>query len=207
MPLDIQFQHVNSSKRKVTTHFVKREPNNIFTVETFWLHTVYVLFFIDLNTRQVYLAGCTEQPNSDWLTQQARQLTWQLADERAGLLPLRFLIHDRDAKFSHAFEAVFAAAGMETLLTPCHSPQANAIGERCIRSVRQECLDPIIVLNQRHLRSVLVAYIDFYNRARPHQGIQQHTPIAIPDAAPLDKPIGRRDVLGGLFHDYFRQAA
>ena len=123
------------------------------------------------------------------------------------MLPRRFLIHDRDAKFSHAFEAVFAAVGMETLLTPCHSPRANAIAERWIRSVRQECLDPIIVLNQRHLRSLLVAYIDFYNRARPHQGIQQHTPIAIPDAASLDKPIGRRDVLGGLFHDYFRQAA
>ncbi len=104
---------------------------DFFTVETLWLHTVYVLFFIDLNTRRVYLAGCTEEPNSAWITQQARQLTWQLEDERAGLPPLRFLIHDRDTKFSRSFEAVFAVAWIEPVLTAL----PFATGQRHCRTV------------------------------------------------------------------------
>jgi putative transposase len=159
-----------------------------------------------VNTRRVYLAGCTDQPDSAWVTQQARQLTWQLGEARAGAEPLRFLIHDHDAKFTAAFDTVFTAEGMEIVLTPCQAPQANAIAERWVRSVRQECLDPIVVLGQRHLCSVLIEYIDFYNRARPHQGIGQQTPIVRP-ACPTAGAIGRREVLGGLQHDYFRQAA
>jgi len=179
---------------------------DFFTVETLRLHTVYVQFFIELGTRRVYLAGGTEHPDSAWIAQQARQLTWQLADARAGLEPLRFLIHDHDPKFTPSFDAVFAAEGMEIVLTPCHAPRANAIAERWIRSVRQEALDPLIVLGQWHLRHVLVEYVDFYNRARPHQGIEQGTPIRRPAYA-TEGPIGRREVLGGVLHDYFRQAA
>ena len=119
---------------------------------------------------------------------------------------MRFLIHDHDPKFTQSFDAVFVAEGMEIVLTPCHAPQANAFAERWIRSVRQDALDPIVVLGQRHLRRVLVEYVDFYNRARPHQGIEQGTPIPRPAYAP-EGPIGRREVLGGVLHDYSRQAA
>jgi len=179
---------------------------DFFTVETLWLDTLYVLFFIELKTRRVYFAGCTDQPDSAWVTQQARQLTWQLGEARADAEPLRFLIHDHDTRFTAAFDAVFGAQGMEIVLTPCQAPQANAFAERWVRSVRQECLDPIVVLGQRHLRSALIEYVDFYNHTRPHQGIQQHAPI--PRAAcPTTGSIGRREVLGGLLHDYIRQAA
>jgi hypothetical protein len=148
------------------------------------------------------------------VTQQARQIAWQLGEARTGAEPLRFLIHDHDTKFTAAFDTVFAAEGMEIVLTPYQAPRANAFADdrrerqrqRWVRSVRQECLDPIVVLGQRHLRSVLTEYIDFYNRARPHQGIQQQRPIASP-ARPTTGAIGRREVLGGLLHDYFRQAA
>ncbi len=99
------------------------------------------------------------------MTQQARQLTWQLADDRAAGEPLRYLIHDRDSKFTPAFDAVFEAEGMKIVLTPRHTPQANAIAERWIRSIREEALDPIIVLGQRHLHRVLGEYVAFYNRA------------------------------------------
>jgi transposase InsO family protein len=179
---------------------------DFFTVETLWLKTIYVLFFIELNTRRVYLAGCTDHPDSAWVAQQARQLTWTLGEARGDAEPLRFLIHDHDTKFGAAFDTVFATEGMEIVLTPCQTPQANAVAERWVRSVRQECLDPIVVLGQRHLRNVLIEYVDFYNRARPHQGIQQHTPLAQP-ARPPQGVIHRREVLGGLLHDYFRQAA
>jgi hypothetical protein len=97
---------------------------------------------------------------------------------RAGGESLRFLIHDHDTKFTAAFDTVFAAEGMEIILTPCQAPQANAVAERWVRSVRQECLDQIVILGQRHLHSVLTEYLDFYNCARPHQGIQQHTPCS-----------------------------
>ncbi len=179
---------------------------DFFTVETLWLKTLHVLFFIELNTRRIYLAGCTDHPDAVWVTQQARQLTWQLADERDGREPLRYLIHDRDSKFTPAFDAVFEAEGMKIVLTPRHTPQANAVAERWIRSVREEALDPIIVLGQQHLQRVLVEYVAFYNRARPHQGIEQQTPIPRP-ACTREGSIGRREVLGGVLHDYYHQAA
>ena len=121
-----------------------------------------------MGTRRVYLAGCTRHPNSAWVTQQARQLTWQLQEQDS---PMRFLFHDRDTKFSGSFEAVFAAEGIETVLTPYRAPNANAIAERWVRSVRNECLDQILIANETHLHRVLTEYIGYYNAARPHQGL------------------------------------
>src|SRR5204862_2855518 len=94
-----------------------------FTVETVNLQTLYVLFFIELRTRRVHLAGCTANPDSAWVTQHARQFTWELADSSQ---PMRFLIRDRDAKFSASFDRVFEAEGIEVVLTPFHAPKANA---------------------------------------------------------------------------------
>ena len=179
---------------------------DFFTVETVWLQTLYVLFFIELGTRRVYLAGITEHPNSVWVTQQARQLTWQLLADRSGAEPLHFLIHDHDTKFSTAFDTVFVAEEMEIVGTPPRAPQANAFAERWVRTVRTECLDQVLILDQHHLKHVLVEYIEFYNHSRPHQGLNQNIPMVLPTSV-MDNPIGRHDVLGGIIHDYHRRAA
>ena len=149
------------------------------------------------------MAGCTAQPDSAWVTQQARQILWQFQDREQCL---RFLIHDRDTKFTRAFETVFAAEGIETVLTPYHAPNANAFAERWIRSVRQECLDRLFIINQVHLRRVLREYVDYYNTARPHQGLDQQAPISFP-SGPVTGTIVCRNVLGGILLDYRRQVA
>ncbi len=176
---------------------------DFFTIEAAFLQTVYVLFFIELGTRRVYLAGCTDKPDSAWVVQQARQMVWQLQDQEACI---RFLIHDRDTKFTGAFETVFAAEGIETIPTPYQAPNANAFAERWVRSVRQECLDRLLIVNQAHLRRVLQEYANYYNRARPHQGLDQQAPLPFP-RGPMTGPVCCRDVLGGILHDYRRQAA
>ncbi len=175
---------------------------DFFTVETAWLKTVYVMFFIELGSRQVHLAGCTTNPTSAWVTQQARQFSWKIQD---GTLPVRFLIHDRDTKFTPAFDTVFTSEDVSIIRTPVRAPNANAFAERWVRSVREECLDRLLIFNERHLRRVLTTYIDYYNHARPHQGIDQRCPIPL-ESATRDGPIERRDILGGMIHDYRRAA-
>jgi putative transposase len=111
-------------------------------------------------------------------------------------LTTRFLIRDRDAKFTARFDRVFAAEGIEIIRTPYRAPRANAFAERWIRSAREECLDQLLILGQGHLRRVMREYIGYYNQARPHQGIEQRCPIPI-DSARTDGAVKRRDVLGG----------
>ena len=176
---------------------------DFFTVETVWLQTIYVLFFIELGSRRVHFAGCTAQPTAAWVTQQARHLSWQIQD---GTVPARFLIHDRDTKFAPAFDTVFAAEDVEIIQTPYRAPKANAIAERWIRSVREECLDQLVILNERHLQRVLTEYVTYFNHARPHQGINQQCPMSA-QPCPVGGPIQRRNVLGGIIHDYYREAA
>ena len=176
---------------------------DFFTVETIFLKRLYVLFFIELDMRRVHFAGITSNPNSFWTTQQARQIIWKLEEKQRAF---RFLIHDRDTKFTRSFDNVFRSVGMDIVRTPFRAPQANAYAERWIRSARQECLDHILILNERHLHHVLAEYVAFYNGSRPHQGINQQTPI--PRIEPNGKGVVvRRDVLGGIVHDYYRLAA
>jgi putative transposase len=182
---------------------------DFFTVETAWLKTLYVFFFIELGTRRVHFAGCTAHPTGEWVTQQARQLAWTLQDRRAEQderLPMRFLIHDRDAKFTSSFNAVFASEGIEIIRTPYRAPRANAFAERWIRSAREECLDRLLILGEAHLRRVVRDYVDYYNRARPHQGIEQRCPIPI-EPSRKEGLVKCRNVLGGVIHDYHREAA
>jgi putative transposase len=180
---------------------------DFFTVETAWLKTLYVLFFIELGSRRVHFAGCTPHPTGKWVTQQARQLTWKLEEEReerGELLPIQFLIHDRDAKFTGDFDAVLEAEGIEIIQTPYRAPRANAFAERWIRSAREECLDRLLIMSEAHLRRVIREYLDYYNRARPHQGIKQRCPIPI-EHAHKEGPVKCRNVLGGIIHDYHRE--
>ncbi len=175
---------------------------DFFTAETAWLRTLYVFFFIELGSRRVHFAGCTAHPTAEWVTQQARQLTWTLPDEQK---PMRFLIRDRDAKFTPRFDTVFEAEGIEIVRTPYRVPQANAFAERWIRSARAAVLDRVLIMSEAHLRRVMVEYIAYYNQRRPHQGIEQRCPI------PIDShsagPVKCRDVLGGIIHDYYQDAA
>jgi len=176
---------------------------DFFTVETAWLQTLYVLFFVELGSRRVHFAGCTAHPTAGWVTQQARQLTWTLQDE---VLPIRCLIRNRDAKFPVSFDTVFAAEGIKIIWTPYRAPRANAFAERWVRSVREECLDRLLITNEAHLRRVLTEYVAYFNKAQPHQGLDQQCPIPI-ERGRKDGPVHRRDVLGGIIHDYYREAA
>jgi transposase InsO family protein len=174
---------------------------DFFTVETIWLQTLYVLFFIELGTRRVHLAGVTAHPNQIRVTQQARQLLWKL---ESGASRMRFLIHDNDRKFTNTFDAIFESVGYHVIHTPYQAPNANAHAERWVRSVREECLDLILILNVTHLRRVLCEYIEaYYNVARPHQGLDQKIPMPPPPQR-IQGSVHRRPILGGLINDYYR---
>jgi transposase InsO family protein len=176
---------------------------DFFTVETLGLQTLYVLFFVEHGTRRVHLAGCTAHPTGDWVTQQARQIMWEFEDRE---LPIRYLIHDHDPKFTDAFDTVFEAEGVEIVDIPYHAPNANAYAERWVRTVREECLDQLIILNGRHLRRTLNEYVAHYNARRPHQSLDQDSPLGM---IPVSRqgPICYRQVLGGIIRDYYREAA
>ena len=176
---------------------------DFFTVETLFLKTLYVLVFIEIGSRRVHLAGCTDHPDRYWVTQQARQVHWNVEDRQPAI---HFLIHDNDGKFAPAFDTVFQAEHIHVIHTPFQAPNANAFAERWVRTVREECLDKLLIVNQTHLRRVLRSFIDYYNTARPHQGLDQHMPIP-PSVSDALGPVHCRDVLGGIIHDYFRKAA
>jgi transposase InsO family protein len=176
---------------------------DFFTVETLSLRRFYVLFFIELESRRVHLAGCTTNPTGAWVTQQARNLSFTGIFE-----PTRFLIHDRDSKFSGAFEEVFRSERVTVIQTPIRAPQANAYAERFVRTVRAECLDWLLIIGRRHLESVLRTYTAHYNRERPHRGLALLTPNSTnADPQTSHGEIKRRDRLGGLIHEYHRAAA
>ena len=177
---------------------------DFFTVETIWFQRLYVLFFIELSSRRVHVAGCTAFPSAEWVTQQGRQLTWALADHPE---PVRFLIRDRDQKFTDSFDEVFRSAGCEIIRTPFRVPQANGVAERFVRTVRAECLDRLLILNQQHLERAVALYADHYNGHRPHRALG----LKPPHPRPLLRTtitervairVERRDRLGGVIHEY-----
>jgi putative transposase len=179
---------------------------DFFTVDTVPLRRIYALFFIELGTRRVRLGGCTSRPNGSWVAQQARNLIIERGEHEQ---PLRFLVHDRDAKFGAAFDEVFQAEGVRVIRTPIQAPNANAHAERWVRTVREECLDWLLIAGRRQLERVLRTYVDHYNRQRPHRALA----LDCPDPAPKLRsfPAGtahirRRDRLGGLLHEYTRAA-
>ena len=137
------------------------------------------------------------------MTQQARNVGLDLADEG-----VRFLIYDRDSKYSGAFDEVFGTDGIRIVKTPVRSPQANAIAERFVRTIRTECLDWLLILNRRHLERVLRVFVDHYNTQRPHRALAQRSPE--PGMPPPTSTVGeirRHDRLGGLIREYYRDAA
>jgi putative transposase len=137
---------------------------DFLTVETALLQRVYVLFFISLATRRIEYIASSSNPHGRWMAQQARNLVMQLGDQHS----FRFLIHDRDTKFAHAFDEIFRTEGISLIRTPIQAPNANAHAERWVRTLRAECLDRILILDRRHLERVLRAYRRHYRgRDRP----------------------------------------
>ena len=174
---------------------------DFFTVDTVGFTRLYVLFVIELSTRQVHVLGVTDHPTGAFVTQVARNLVADLSDRGRSI---KFLIRDRDAKFTASFDEVFRSEGIRVIKTPVRSPRANAYAERWVRTVRTECLDRMLILGRGHLERVLREYVGHYNRRRPHRGIDLGVPTS---AAVLETPLPsarviRHDVLGGLIHEY-----
>jgi transposase InsO family protein len=180
---------------------------DFFTVDTIWLRRLYVLFFIELDTRRVHLAGVTTTPNGLWVTQQARNLLVVLGERGRQLC---FVLRDRDAKFSRSFDDVFRAEGAEMLVAPVQVPNANAYAERWIRTVRAECLDWLLIVGRGHLEQVLRVYVQHYNAHRAHRALQLQAPDPATGLTIVDEgregSVHRRDLLGGLLHEYRRAA-
>jgi hypothetical protein len=171
-----------------------------FTDDTLFLQTLYVLIFIEVGTRRVHFASCTAHPTQGWVTQQARQVVWKV---EGCIQPPRFLIHARDRKFTTSFDVVFTSEQIEVIRTPIRAP--NAYAERWVRTVREECLDKLLIFNEAHICRVLRDYVDYYNTARAHQGSSQRTPAPQPDRKQVGS-IRCRTVLG-IINDDYRDAA
>jgi transposase InsO family protein len=153
---------------------------------------------IELKSRKVIQVGVTRSPTDAWVAQQLREAT------PYGQAP-KYLIHDNDHKFGSCFARVATTSGVKLLTTPYHAPRANAICERFLRSVRQECLDHLLILQEKQLQRVLNGYVVYFNQARPHQGIGQQIPELCrsgPSAENAGNKVVARPVMGGLHHDY-----
>jgi putative transposase len=198
--------------RAQASHIV---ATDFFTVDTLGLKRLYVLFFIELGRRRVWITGVTDHPHGAWVAQQARNVTAAFEDDG---VQIEFLLRDRDTKYVSSFDTVFTGAGAQVLRTPYRTPNANAHAERFVKTVRTECLDHLLIVNARHLERVLRTYLRHYNDHRPHQGISQQIPRAgsvtrltasPPSLGDTDQlqprsfpRIHRHDRLGGLIHEY-----
>jgi putative transposase len=183
---------------------------DFFTVDTVWLRRLYVLAFISISSRRVEYFAITNKPDTAWMLQQARSLLMELDDHDR---QVRFLIHDRDAKFPHAFDSLLESDGVKVIHTPVRAPNANAHVERWVGTVRRECLDRLLILGRRQLEYVLRVYVTHYNARRPHRALDLRPPdstIRPPIAAaatPYSLQVDRGDLLGGLIHEYELAAA
>jgi transposase InsO family protein len=173
-------------------------------VDTVFLRRFYILIVIEHGRRRVHIAGITAHPTGAWVTQQARNLLMDLGDSAA---QYRFLIRDRDSKFTVAFDAVFAGAGIRVIRIPVRAPRANAIAERFIGTLRRECLDHLLITGPRHLAAVLREFVEHHNTHRPHRSLDQRPPVvATPSRfSAAIRPL-RRDRLRGLIHEYVQVA-
>jgi len=190
--------------------FLQAQAKTILAVDFFHVGTVFlrrlsVLPFIEHGTRRVHLAEITAHPTGERVIHQARNLLMNLEDQVDGL---KFLIRDRDTKFTAAFDAVFTAAGVRIIKMPVQAPRANALAERWIASARRECLNRMLITGEGHLRVVLSEYIDHYNTHRPHRALQQSPPAERPHPPSLGANVRvlRQNRLSGLIREYSQVA-
>jgi putative transposase len=161
---------------------------DFFSVDMIFFKRLYVLLFVHLATRRVLAATCTAEPNELRVTQQAQNLSWKLEDEG---IKLRFVIHDHDRKFAPKADTAFKSEGARVIVTPLMAPMANAHAERWVGSCRHECLDWMLIVNQRHLEAVLREYRSHYNDERPHRSRNLRPPASRGD--PIAPSMGRPD--------------
>ncbi|MGN9787977.1 integrase core domain-containing protein [Nonomuraea sp. ZG12] len=191
------------------SEFLRAQAEGILACDFFHCDTVlfkrlYCLVVMEISTRRVHVLGVTEHPTGPWVAQQARNLMIELGDRAQGF---RFLIRDRDTKFTTMVDEVFTAEGIRILKSPPRAPRANAFVERWIGGLRRELLDRILIVNARHLRCVLAAYETHFNEHRPHRSLGQAAPLrALLDPVEDDIKVIRRDRLGGLIHEYAQVA-
>jgi transposase InsO family protein len=175
------------------------------TVDTVWLRRLYVLAFISIGSRRIEYLACTSKPDTGWMLQQARNVLMELDDSDRRV---RFLIHDRDAKFPRAFDALLTGEKIKVIHTPVRAPNANAHMERWVGTIRRECFDRLLILGRRQLKHILRVYVQHYNRQRPHRSLDLSPPEASNQSyvraglRPRDLQVNRRDLLGGLIHEY-----
>jgi hypothetical protein len=172
------------------------------------LKRLYVLVFIEHGTRRLHLAGVTANPTGMWVSQQARNLAMELG---ARMDSLRFLVRDRDTKFTAVFDEVFRAGGVRIIKTPPQAPRANAICERVVGTLRREVFDQVLIFNEKHLSKILTEYAEPYNRHRPHQARDQRPPLEMTDTRPITdladaRSVRRQSILSGLINQYHRAA-
>jgi putative transposase len=172
-------------------------------VDTVLPQRLYVLVVLEIQTRAVHIVGVTAHPTGEWTAQQARNFLMDLG-ERAGRF--KFLLRDRDAKFTTVFDEVFAGNGTRVIKIPAQSPRANAFAERFVGTLRRECLDHLLILGEGHLRKVLAEFARHYNGHRPHQSLQQEPPRRPGSAVDITARIERQQVLSGLINEYRRAA-
>ena len=172
-------------------------------MDTVLLQRLYVLVVIEIQNRAVHILGVTAHPTGQWTAQQARTLLMDLG-ERAGRF--KFLLRDRDSKFTVVFDEVFAGSGTRVIRTPVRSPRANAFAERFVGTLRRECLDHLLILGEGHLRKVLAEFARHYNGHRPHQSLREEPPRRPGGAVDITARIERRQVLSGLINEYRRAA-
>ncbi|HEY8921882.1 MAG TPA: integrase core domain-containing protein [Candidatus Limnocylindria bacterium] len=187
-------------KQFLSAHAETLVAADFFSVDTIFFKRLYVLIYVHLASRRVLLASCTSEPNAAWVTQQARNLSWKLEDEG---IKLSVLIHDRDKKFALQADRVLQSQGARVILTPLMAPKANAYAERWIGNCRRECLDWMLVVNQRHLETVIDEYCLHYNDERPHRSRDLRPPTSRGDGMRVAGGwIERSTRLGGLLSDY-----
>ncbi|MEU6654715.1 integrase core domain-containing protein [Streptomyces sp. NPDC046900] len=173
---------------------------DFFHVDTVTLKRLYVFFALETGTRTVHILGVTAHPTATWATQLARNLLADLGDRTSSF---RYLLRDRDSRYTEAFDVVFTADGIEILKSAPQAPKMNAHAERFIRTARAECIDRLLIYNEQHLRRVLAEYAEHYDRGRPHRALQLRAPADDPDVIPFPaQRIQCHDILGGLIHEY-----
>jgi len=196
-------------KEFIRSHKEVLAATDFFTAEVWTaagLITYYILFFIRVNTREVRLAGITPHPTEAWMRQMARNVTMEQVGFLAGY---RYLLRDRDSKFTAGFDQILKSGGVEAVRLPPHSPNLNAYAERWIRSVKSECLSKLILFGERALRHALDEYSSHYRQERNHQGKDNVIlfPLSLDRVAKSEGSIDCRERLGGLLKFYHREAA